>query len=188
MDNRQRLLNCALDLFSRRGYDAVGVREVAESACVTKPTLYHYFDSKRGLLEDLLQREAEPLLSDLMNAAAYHGDMVLTLEAIAETYFDFAQRSSAFYRLQLTLYFAPPESEGNKAIQPYTRKQSEILEEVFLKAEKDHGNFRGRQSRYAAGFLGVINAAIGMYVNGQIDLSAEVIYQTVHQFMHGIFS
>jgi AcrR family transcriptional regulator len=59
MDNRQRLLDCALELFSLRGYDAVGVREVVEAAGVTKPTLYHYFDSKRGLLEALLQRRLE---------------------------------------------------------------------------------------------------------------------------------
>ena len=33
-DNRSRLLTCALDLFAARGYDAVGVQEVAEAAGV----------------------------------------------------------------------------------------------------------------------------------------------------------
>ena len=32
MDNRSRLLECALDLFTARGYDAVGVQEIVDAA------------------------------------------------------------------------------------------------------------------------------------------------------------
>jgi len=188
MNNRQRLLDCALDLFSQRGYETVGVREVVEATGVTKPTLYHYFNSKRGLLEALLRREVESLLSNLKGAATYQGDLVLTLKKIVRTYFDFARLSEDFYRLQLTLYFAPPESETNEAIRPYTHQQHVILEDVFLQAVADHGNVRGRHRRYAAGLWGAINAMIGLYLNHQIDLTDEVAYQTVHQFMYGIFS
>ena len=51
MDNRETILETALDLFYTRGYDAVGVQEIAERSGVTKPTLYYYFKSKYGLLE-----------------------------------------------------------------------------------------------------------------------------------------
>ena len=37
---RARLLKSALRLFSKRGYDAVGVQEIVVSAKVTKPALY----------------------------------------------------------------------------------------------------------------------------------------------------
>ena len=40
MDNREKILNCALELFHARGYDAVGVQEIAETAGVTKPTFW----------------------------------------------------------------------------------------------------------------------------------------------------
>ncbi len=53
MDNRERLLQCALDLFADRGYDAVGVQEIVDTAGVTKPTMYHYFGSKHQLLQEL---------------------------------------------------------------------------------------------------------------------------------------
>jgi len=188
MDNRQRLLDCALDLFSQRGYEAVAVREVVAGAGVTKPTLYHYFNSKRGLLDALLRRETALLISRLKSAATYQGDLVLTIEKIVSTYFDFARLSGNSYRLMLTMYFAPPESESNQAIKPYTHQQHDILGEVFLQAVEDHGNFRGRHRRYAASLWGAINAMIGLNLNDQIDLNDEVVYQTVHQFMHGIFS
>ncbi len=188
MDNRQALLDRALDLFSRRGYDAVGVREVVEAVGVTKPTLYHYFDSKRGLLDALLQREGGYMLEQLLRAAAYQGDLVLTLENIVRVYFDLARTHTVFYRMQLAMYFAPPESEANQAIRPFSREQSDILEGVFVQASEDHGNLRGRHQRTAAAFLGQINVMIGLYLNDSLDLTNEVVYLTVHQFMHGIFS
>lgn len=188
MDNRQRLLDCALELFSQRGYDAVGVREVVEAAGVTKPTLYHYFDSKRGLLEALLRREVGRLLAEILPAAIYQGDLVLTVENITRAYFSFARRNTACYRMQLGMYFSTPESESNQAIRPFAAQQREILEGVFIESVEDHGNLRGRHARYAAGLLGVINAMIGLHMNDELDLTDELVYQTVHQFMHGIFS
>lgn len=181
-------MDCALDLFSQRGYDAVGVREVVEAAGVTKPTLYHYFDSKRGLLEALLRREIGRLLSEILPAAIYQGDLVLVLENITRAYFSFAKRHTACYRMQLGMYFSAPDSEANLAILPFAAQQREILELVFIEAVDDHGNLRGRHARYAAGFLGVINAMIGLHFNDQLALTDELAYQTVHQFMHGIFS
>ena len=43
MDNRQLIMEKALELFCARGYDAVGVQEIAEQSGITKPTLYYYF-------------------------------------------------------------------------------------------------------------------------------------------------
>ena len=46
MENKERILECALELFYAKGYDAVGVQEIAERSGITKPTLYYYFGSK----------------------------------------------------------------------------------------------------------------------------------------------
>ena len=54
MDNRQLIIEKALELFCARGYDAVGVQEIAEQSGITKPTLYYYFGSKQGLMETIL--------------------------------------------------------------------------------------------------------------------------------------
>ena len=188
MDNRQCLLDCALALFCQRGYDAVGVSALVEAAGVTKPTLYHYFDSKRGLLDALLHREAGQLLGELLQDSIYQGDLVLTLEKLARTYFNFAQKATNYYRMKLGMYFSPPESVANQAIRPYTSQQHEILEGVFSQAAEDHGNMSGRHARYAAGFLGMINSMIGLYLSDELALTDDLVYQTVHQFMHGIFS
>ena len=55
---RQRILDCAYELFSRRGIRAVGIDELIASADVAKATFYHHFHSKDDLvLAFLEQRE-----------------------------------------------------------------------------------------------------------------------------------
>ena len=57
MDNRELIVQSALELFYARGYDAVGVQEIVDKAGISKPTLYYYFGSKLGLLKVLLELE-----------------------------------------------------------------------------------------------------------------------------------
>ena len=44
--------------FAVKGYDATSVREICEAAGITKPTLYHFFGSKDGVLQALVQRDS----------------------------------------------------------------------------------------------------------------------------------
>jgi AcrR family transcriptional regulator len=55
---RQRILDSAYELFSRRGVRAVGIDEILERAKVAKATLYRHFGSKEELVVAFLaQRE-----------------------------------------------------------------------------------------------------------------------------------
>jgi TetR/AcrR family transcriptional regulator len=53
---RDRLLGAALQLFARKGFESASVRELAEAAKVTRPTLYYHFGSKEGLYLELVER------------------------------------------------------------------------------------------------------------------------------------
>lgn len=49
---RQAIANTALGLFLERGYDAVGIREVAQAADVAVTTVFAHFASKEALVFD----------------------------------------------------------------------------------------------------------------------------------------
>ncbi|WP_250033606.1 TetR/AcrR family transcriptional regulator [Paractinoplanes maris] len=49
---RQAISNTALAMFLERGYDAVGIREVAEAADVAVTTVFAHFPSKEALVFD----------------------------------------------------------------------------------------------------------------------------------------
>ena len=56
---RERILNAAYELFSRRGIRGVGTEEVIEQAGVAKATLYRHFATKNDLVLAVLQRREE---------------------------------------------------------------------------------------------------------------------------------
>jgi AcrR family transcriptional regulator len=58
-DARERILDTAYELFSRRGIRDVGVDEVIERAGVAKATLYRHFPSKDDLVIAFLERREE---------------------------------------------------------------------------------------------------------------------------------
>lgn len=188
MENPEKILQAGLSLFAERGYDAVGIQEIVDAAGITKPTLYHYFGSKEGLLESIMTRSFTSLFREMEQQAVYDGDVKNSLERTVRMYFRFASAHSEFYRFQLSCWFAPPESAAFKAIQPHGQKQYALLEELFRQAALDHGNMIGRQKRYAASFLGLINTYIGLTYHSTLPLDELVVSTTVHQFMHGIFS
>lgn len=54
---RPLLLDVALPLFARQGYDAVSMQSIADAAGVSKPVLYSCFASKEELFDALARRE-----------------------------------------------------------------------------------------------------------------------------------
>jgi len=188
MDTKETILSCATSLFANRGYDAVGIQEIVVSAGITKPTLYYHFGSKLGLLEAIADSYFGILIEKVETATAYHGDITSTLSEIMTTIFDFSRDHQDFYRMQLGMNFSPPGNEANQVIRQKNETLFHVIENLFEKSSVDHGNMKGRQSAYAATFIGMINTYIGLALNGYLVLDQNLIVQALHQFMHGIFS
>jgi TetR/AcrR family transcriptional regulator len=188
MDNRSRLLDHALEAFALQGYEATGVQQIAAAAGITKPTLYHYFGSKAGLLTTLFSERLEPFLAKLAETATYRKDMAGALQEIVKTHFTFAEANPLLYRFLMALLYAPVESDAFKISQTYHARQLQLMEIFFFEASKDHGNMMNRQKTYAASFLGLVNTYVSLTLNQQIRVDETIIRNVVHQFMHGIFS
>lgn len=188
MSSRSALLERALELFAERGYDAVGVQEICEAAGVTKPTLYHYFGSKRGLLEILVRERYEPFVAALAEAAEYAGDLPRTLERVVDAFFRFAGEEPTLTRLVLALWLASPASEAVQVAAAAREAQRGILEDLFERAAGDHGNMRGRQRTYALTLLGAVYTHVALGLGGELALDARLVRRAVHQFSHGIYS
>jgi AcrR family transcriptional regulator len=191
--NRAIILEKALGLFAERGYEAVGVAELCEASLVTKPTLYHYFGSKRGLLDAILAERGGILVSRVKEAAVYvPGDRARGvpdgLERIAFAIARSAKEDGAFARLRLTLAFAPPSSKAGEAAAALNDGIFADVEAFFREASRDHGNMKGRSMPYAAAFIGTVDTYVGLYLAKRSPLSDEIVRGAVRQFMYGIFS
>ena len=105
IDNRELLLDAALDLFYAKGYDAVGVQEIVDRAGVTKPTLYYYFGSKIGLLRNLLERGYNILEKGVLEASRMNASLPEVLYKVAREFFDYAASHEKFYLFMLALFY-----------------------------------------------------------------------------------
>jgi AcrR family transcriptional regulator len=187
-NNYDNIIYCSIGLFSQKGYDAVGVQEIVDQSKITKPTLYHYFGSKKGLLEAIIERYGNMLHELVMEKSRYEGDITKNLNDLALSMMKFAKENREFYRMQLAMIFSSPENEANQLVSAMNDKIFKLVETLFKEASKDHGNMIGRHKEYALTFIGMINTYIGIAMNGHADPKEKMIYKAVHQFMHGIFS
>ncbi len=62
---RQQILDASLRLFSERGFARTTVRDIARQAGITDAAIYYHFDSKRELLEALVEERG--FLTSLQN-------------------------------------------------------------------------------------------------------------------------
>jgi AcrR family transcriptional regulator len=67
------IADAALELFSARGYDQVGVREVAEAADVSTATLFKHFPGKEALVFDDDVDDEAALVAAVRDRPAGHG-------------------------------------------------------------------------------------------------------------------
>jgi TetR/AcrR family transcriptional regulator len=187
-DNRLIILQTACQLFSQLGYDAVGVQEIIEQAGFTKPTLYHYFGSKQGLLDAILEHYLMPFNEQLASTLHYQGDVQTSLRNIFNQYLDFAHINPRFFRLWMAIRLSPIQSVTYQTILPYTQKHTSAHLHFFHQVSQQHGNMRGRELILAISFQGLLFSYVSMVLQGELEIDQQRVNQAGHQFMHGIFS
>jgi AcrR family transcriptional regulator len=75
---RQKIADIALQLFLERGYDAVGIRDVAAEADVAVTTLFSHFASKEALVFEL-DKDFEQRLTQAVTGRAPHEPLIPAL-------------------------------------------------------------------------------------------------------------
>ena len=56
MNTKEKIFNVSLDLFSKKGYDSVSLREIAEEVGIQKSSIYSHYSSKEAILMDIFNQ------------------------------------------------------------------------------------------------------------------------------------
>ena len=64
-EKKELILKVATDLFRKFGLHKTTVDEIAEKAGIGKGTIYHYYDSKEEIFQDVLEQEVNKLKSEM---------------------------------------------------------------------------------------------------------------------------
>jgi AcrR family transcriptional regulator len=84
-ERRAHMVVLAGELFAEKGYRATTVREIADAAGILSGSLYHHFDSKESIGDEILSRFINEVLADYQKAAATGGDPRAVLEQIVRS-------------------------------------------------------------------------------------------------------
>ncbi|MFD6883750.1 MULTISPECIES: TetR/AcrR family transcriptional regulator [unclassified Rhodococcus (in: high G+C Gram-positive bacteria)] len=90
---RAELLAIAADLFASRGVRATTVRDIADAAGILSGSLYHHFDSKESMVDEILRGFLDDLFDRYHKIVASGLDSRATLEALVTTSYESIDRS-----------------------------------------------------------------------------------------------
>src|SRR5580693_258302 len=82
---RADVVQLASELFAQKGYRATTVREIAEAAGILSGSLYHHFDSKESIGDEILSGFINDVLADYRAAVATSASPRDVLEQIVRT-------------------------------------------------------------------------------------------------------
>lgn len=189
-DNKQELLRCALELFAQKGFDGTSTMDIVNAAKVTKPTMYHYFGSKEGLLCEILDTFYAQLLKKLEDAVNLPQDIALTFYRLAKTYFETAAENEDFFRFRAGLMLRTGEDTAYLAARQYIDKEALIIKTFFDVATEQAGNLKGKEELCTITLIGILNSTISAYLHSgdKKFLSDDTIYRLRQQFIYGIYS
>lgn len=97
-DTRSRLLEAAAELISANPGKDVSLRAICEDAGVKMPTLYHFFGSKEGLLEAVVEHGFDEYLA-LKQARGSSGDPIQDIRDGWDAHVEFGLSRPGFYAL-----------------------------------------------------------------------------------------
>ena len=76
MDKKQALKTAAYDVFSKKGYKATGISEIAKQAGVAVGSFYNYYESKEAIFLDIYVDENNRVRQAMINEIDWEMDMV----------------------------------------------------------------------------------------------------------------
>ncbi len=184
----ERILTTALDLFAIKGYDATAVREICQAAGITKPTLYHFFGSKDGVLQALVRTGFQQYRAIVDAAMDTPGSFKDRVKVLARSVFQSATDKPLFWRFIHSVIWAPPGTAL-----PQTESCTQFYDGVVgvLAAAADRAVARGEIASGPTGarmliLMGSIGeAATGFVIAGKPELTPELADEIVDTIFNG---
>jgi AcrR family transcriptional regulator len=149
--SRDKILDCAENLFARRGFAGTGLAEVAERVGLGKSSLFHHFRSKAQLYGAVMARILRRIEARLTEALAAGGSPPERLDRWIDAVIDVLAAHPSYGRLLLRSLFEddeltgelPEEQESNQIIRQIAAALGRLLKEgmtsgVFRPASVPH--------------------------------------------------
>lgn len=113
---RQRLLLAALNVFSRQGYDATRLEDIAAEAEVTRGAIYHHFGGKAELYNEMVMEFTQRVMPVITEAVSQGGGALDTLRRLFVSTLSYIEEDAIYRAVNELVLFktsvSPELAEG----------------------------------------------------------------------------
>lgn len=158
---KMRIIDEAVKLFCKKGYENTSVREIVLAAKVTKPALYYYFKNKEDLFYRIIQNSLDPFYQDIREIChKKHPDFPDRLSEIVEHYLESARIHPDHVRFLHAIAFSGLYNDIYD-FADYWMKHIDLYKILFLEGVKK-GILRKKLPPYvmARSFMGLCQMAM----------------------------
>jgi AcrR family transcriptional regulator len=177
---RDDILTEALRVFSERGLESTGIKEIATSLGLTHPALYHYFPSKEQLVYEAVQKAIADEIGAMeksLEGLPPHPPLVLHSLARAQVFHELDDR--AYVPFVNAFLYGPLRNAAKLTEQQredILRLQRRIVgmyREVIISGQKSGEFAAGSPTVAAFGVLGILSYAVFWFrPGGQLSAAA----------------
>ena len=125
---RADMVRIASELFAQKGFRATTVREIAEAAGILSGSIYHHFDSKEAIGDEVLTGFLNDVLADYRSAVATGGNAADVLERIVRS----SSHTLARHHAALTMLQNDWNYFSSQPRFAYMRKDLREIEQIWI--------------------------------------------------------
>lgn len=159
---RQEIIEAAADIFSKKGYHATSMQDIAEAVNLQKASLYHHFSSKQEILLAVLDQALDLLITNMQQVLELGIPSDKKLRQAMQVYIETTLNHRQLARVLLLEYRSlDPNLQSRHIIR---RDRFEQMWRDLLLEGWESGDFQCQDiSLTARGLLGVMNWMITWY-------------------------
>ncbi|WP_072620779.1 TetR/AcrR family transcriptional regulator [Spirulina major] len=154
---RDRILQAALKLFARKGYDATTTKDLATAAGVAEGTLFRHFSNKKAILIEVATKGWVEILTDLLTELSEMGSYKAVAQVMRRRMLRMAESSDLMRVCFMEAQFHP---ELRDRIQSDVITKMTDVAEAFFETAMEKGIYRRMNPKVVARvFLGMFAVA-----------------------------
>jgi AcrR family transcriptional regulator len=156
-DIRTRILNAALKLFARQGYDGTTTKDLANCAQVAEGTIFRHFPNKKAILIEVATAGWVDILTDLLTELSEMGSYKAVSQVMLRRMTQMRKNSDL---LRVCFIEAQYHPELKEHIQSEVIAKMTDVAEAFFETAMEKGVYRSMNPKIVARvFLGIFAIA-----------------------------
>lgn len=153
-DTKQVIFSAAAQLFARKGYNGVSMREISEQCGLSKPAIYYYFGSKEGIYEELIDTGLQHVFSSLDEIVVLNISAKEKLILMTKKFFQLTVEAPEFAKFFMTIVTPLSDNAILDKFKKKMKSQGGALAKVVQEGIKSGEFGAGAKPELAAQIIG----------------------------------